>query len=759
MANGIAKAAIGVAGRERGLGSAFHASIASLRAAARAALEEEIALRRPFLWLPVASGAGVVLYFSAEREPSLALSGAAFAVTAFFAALFRAHRRAFVVSIVLACVSGGFFSAVWRSARVDAPIVPRAGVGLLTGFVEELDPRRDGARFILRVASAEGLPEDVTPRRVRLTTRGDPKFAAGDFIALKARVLPPAHAVLPGGYDFSRDAYFAGIGGVGNALGRIETMPPPDPAPPSLRFFAAVDRLRNDLALRVYRQLGGDAGAIAAAMVTGKRDFLGEEARELIRRAGIFHIITISGVQMTLVAGIFFVGFRRLLALSRTLALNYPIKKWAASLAIVGAIFYDIATGSRVGTERALVMTTVMLTAVLFDRPSLSMRNLAQAALFVIAFEPEALLGASFQLSFAAVAALIAVYEARGALLAARREPPAFGLERSRLSSLRDNVAEHLLHGPGAPLFATLCATSATASFMANDFHELSPYVLIGNPLTLAIIEFFAVPGALIGAVLYPLGLDGPVWRYVGLGIDLVTHIARLIAAAPGSSLYVKTFAPWAILFLALAVLSVVLWRSWLFRAMAIPFAAIGLCGAANGDGFDIAVASSGEAAAVRLPSGELTLLGRRPQSFVGEQWLRADADPRASADARGGVACDKMGCVARAMNGRFVALVEDRQALIEDCGRVTILITRLIVPDGCGAPIVIDRRKLAETGAVTLRFAGERIEWRMARGADEDRPWSRAPPRRPARGVSQARDGDAPDRGSDAPGVWDGLD
>lgn len=735
MASWTAKAAAGAAARERGgFGALIAARFASLRDAAGAALEEEIALRRPFLWAPVLAGAGAIVYFTVDREPPLTLSAAIFAVTAAAAALLRAHRRASLLFLVLACVSGGFFAAVWRAARVDAPVVPRPGVGFLTGFVEELDLRRSGARFIVRVSSAEGLPNNAAPRRVRLTTRGDPKFVAGDFIALKARVLPPAHAALPGGYDFARDAYFAGLGGVGNALGRIEIIPPPDPAPLSLRFFAAIDRLRNELALRVYRQLGGDSGAIAAAMVTGKRDLLSDEAKELIRRAGIFHIITISGVQMTLVAGIFFVGLRRLLALSRTLALNYPIKKWAAALAILGAVFYDIMTGSRVGTERALIMTLVMLTAVLFDRPSLSMRNLAFAVLFVVAFEPEALLGASFQLSFAAVAALVAVYEARGALIAGRREAPPFKIEKRKFASMRESVAEHLLHGPAAPLFATLCATSATASFMANDFHELSPYVLIGNPLTLAIIELFAVPGALVGALLYPLGLDGLVWRYLGLGIDIVTQIARLIAGAPGASLHVKTFAPWAIVFLSLAVLSLVLWRTWLFRAMAAPLALIGLFGAVNGERFDIAVSAAGDSAAVRLPSGELALLGRRPQSFVGEQWLRADADERAPVDARGGVACDKVGCVAKAVNGGFVALVEDRQALIEDCARAAILVTPLYAPDGCGASIVIDRRKLAETGAVTLRFADESIEWRTARGVDEDRPWSRAPARRTPR-------------------------
>ena len=180
------------------------------------------------------------------------------------------------------------------------------------------------------------------------------------------------------------------------------------------------------------------------------------------------------------VAGIFFVGFRRLLALSRTLALNYPIKKWAAGLAIAGAIFYDIATGSRVGTQRALAMTVIMLGAAIFDRPSLSMRNLALAVFYVIVFEPEALLGASFQLSFAAVAALIAVYEWRNDYLTKNRAgAPPSAQAVSAWTEWREMFVERLLHGPGAVLLATFCATSATAGFMAADFHEISPYVLI----------------------------------------------------------------------------------------------------------------------------------------------------------------------------------------------------------------------------------------------------------------------------------------
>ena len=613
-------------------------------------------------------------------------------------------------------------------------MLAHVGVGELTGFVEELDLRREGARFLLRVASAEGLPGDVRPARVRLTLRGKPDFAAGDFVALKARLMPPAQASLPAGYDFAREAYFHRLGAVGSVLGRVETMPAPDPAPFSLRFFAGVDRFRNALAARVYERAARRHGRHRRRDGERQARLLSDDAKELIRKAGIFHIVTISGIQMSLVAGVFFVGLRRLFALSRTLALNYPIKKWAAALAMLGAVLYDLATGSRVGTERALVMTIVMLVAIFFDRPAMSMRNLAFAAFFVILFEPEALLGASFQLSFAAVAALIAVYETRSdaRFWGEESAPPQIGAPQPLGDVFVSGFSRVATLGPAAALLATFFATLATASFMANDFHELSPYVLIGNPLTLAIIEFFAVPCALLGAALYPLGLDGPLWMYLGFGIELVLKIAHLIAAAPGAGLPVRSFAPSAIFFLTLALLSVVLWRSAPMRLTAVPFLLIGLFGAAAEPPFDLAVAPSGEAAALRVEGGELALIGKRPNDFAAEQWLRADADPRAPRQA-GRALCDDLGCVATARGGQRVALVTKREALLEDCERADVLIAPFEAPQSCAAKIVIDRRRLAETGAATLRFTESGAEWSTARARGEDRPWSRAPKSRPA--------------------------
>ena len=170
---------------------------------------------------------------------------------------------------------------------------------------------------------------------------------------------------------------------------------------------------------------------------------------------------------------------------------------------------------------------------------------------------------------------------------------------------------------------------------MAYHFHDLSPYVLIGNPLTLTVIEVFAVPGALLGAALYPLGLDGPVWIYVGAGIKFILWVARFIAQAPASTVHLRAFAPYALPFLALAVMSATIWRTWTFRLSAIPLALIGIVGATQGPRYDVIVAPSGDLAAVRDADGALEVVGKRFNAFAAEQWLTADGDGRDPAQAR----------------------------------------------------------------------------------------------------------------------------
>src|SRR5271168_876688 len=194
------------------------------RSAFSAALAREVEQRRFFLWIPVAAMGGVALNLAADREPVMWLPAV---MTALFAALAwfsRARPLALGLSLAIAALLAGFLSMSLRTARVAAPVLDRIRIVSLQGFVEEVDLRTVGARMVIGVVGADGMPREKVPRRVRVTTRKAPEVAAGDYVELKARLLPPSRAVLPGGYDFARDAFF--VGAVGSTLGPIQHLPP-----------------------------------------------------------------------------------------------------------------------------------------------------------------------------------------------------------------------------------------------------------------------------------------------------------------------------------------------------------------------------------------------------------------------------------------------------------------------------------------------------------------------------------------------------
>ena len=132
-----------------------------------------------------------------------------------------------------------------RTQRVTAPVLDRIRIVDLRGYVEEVDLRPVGARMVVAVVCADGMPREKAPPRVRVTTRKTSDIAAGDYVAMKARLLPPSHAALPGGYDFARDAFFAGVGAVGSTLGPIRRESAPGDASWRQRFNAAIDQARG----------------------------------------------------------------------------------------------------------------------------------------------------------------------------------------------------------------------------------------------------------------------------------------------------------------------------------------------------------------------------------------------------------------------------------------------------------------------------------------------------------------------------------
>lgn len=256
----------------------------------------EVERRRPFLWLPIAMGAGILLYFAADREPALwaPLLGLGLSSAAAFA--LRRHPLASMTCLAAAAAFLGFAAGVWRTDDIKAPMLERPRIGKLTGFVESVEARDTGARLVILVSDLANVSVDQRPKRVRVNIRQG-SVAPGDHIVATARLLPPPGPARAGGYDFGRDAFFRGIGAVGSISGKIALAAPPYPLPARLAIDVTIDRARNALTKRIAEVGGGQGGAVAAALVTGKRGLITEATNNDLRAAGIYHIVTFSPIM------------------------------------------------------------------------------------------------------------------------------------------------------------------------------------------------------------------------------------------------------------------------------------------------------------------------------------------------------------------------------------------------------------------------------------------------------------------------------
>lgn len=697
-----------------------------------AGLAAEVEQRRLFPWLAVAFGVGILVYFGATvGEPVLAAPLVlALALAALLPAVAaRPVARAFLLGGIAAVL--GFLAGAWRVASVASPILARTTIAPLTGVIESLDEREDGARLVILVESFGTLEARGRPTRVRVSHKRAQALKPGDFIAAQARLSPPPEAARPGGYDFARDAFFRGIGAVGSLVGRIEVKPPPRPPSLRLRMAAAVDDARNALTRRITDANGGQAGAVAAALVTGKRGLIDAQTNEVLRAAGIYHVVSISGLHMVLAAGVVFWLVRAILATVPFLALHWPIKKIAAAFAMLGVTAYCVFSGWDIAAERALIMTLVMLGAILVDRPALSMRNLALAALIALAREPDGLLGPSFQMSFAAVAGLIAC---------------ARHLDGSFLKRETDGRIVRALATMAATVIATLATTLvaqiATAPFSTYHFQAVQPFGIVGNALTLPLVSLAVMPAAVIGILAYPFALDQPVWWLMGQAVRGMLTISTWISSFGHASVVIPAFGTGALLLLSAALIVLALPVSGL-RWLGLAPAMLGVALAATPVRNDVYIDREGGGAAIRDRSGRLVSLGR-PPAFVMEQWLKADGDGRKAKDVIAGTPgrCDRLGCTIETPDGRKVALLKDGRAFAEDCARADILVARLDAPPGCGTGLIVDRTFLAGHGATAIRFTpdgprlvtarmpGETVPWRPSRATAAVPP---APPPRPS--------------------------
>jgi competence protein ComEC len=720
-------------GRARGLVAAWPAGIAAWRGAlapwglrlpgAGHALTAQVArwlaaeaeAGRLMPWLPVAFATGIALYFSAGHEPSLWASAALAVALAAVTVLVRARPVACPLLLGLTAVAAGFAVATLRSSLVAHPVLHHvAGSVELAGFVEVREERERSDRIVLRVERIEARRLDAAPDRVRVSVRKGLAPAVGAFVTLKARLNPPLAPLRPGGYDFARDLWFRGIGAIGFALGEIKIADPPRPQGAWLRYAAIVDGMRDAIDRRIRAAVPGDAGAIASALITGKRDAISAPVNEAMYVSSLAHVLSISGYHMAVVAGVVFFVVRGLLALVPALALGHPIKKWAALAALLAATFYLMLSGAEVATQRSYCMIAIVLAGVLVDRTALTLRTIAVAAILVLMLTPESVVHPSFQMSFAATLALIAAYE-RGLPWPAANADTSFGA-RMALWGGREIAAL---------LFASLIAGLATTPYAAYHFHRAAPYGVLANLLAMPVISAFVMPAGMIALIVMPFGFDALIWRLMGNGIDWMNAVALWVAGLPGAVGRIPAFGTGPLIICTAGLVLLCLLRTPL-RFAGAALIALAVMLALNTPKPDVLVAPSGDLIAVRTAGGRLAIVKRGGDAFAIKDWLAADADARTPNDASlaEGVSCDAIGCIARLGDGTVVALPTTAAALIEDCAEAALVITSRTAPPQCAAT-VLDRKLRGEVGALALRRIGTGWEIVAARPAGEERPWS----------------------------------
>jgi len=690
-------------------------------------LSEQLEAERAgwFYWLPVAFGTGCAIYFSLLVEPSAELVGAT-AVAAVILLVMRPRSTlAGCLAVVTALGALGFVAAKLRTEWVRAPVLEkRLGPVKVRGFVELIEPKADwGARLTLRPAAIETLTPDRIPRRIRVRIRDDAtSLSPGDFVELAARLSPPPRSAIPGGYDFARYAWFHGIGAVGYATAppvRIEG----EQVPGLLHLENLLAKLRKGIGDRIIAALPGETGAIANALITGERGGISEQTNDIYRAAGVFHILSISGLHMAIMGGAVFFALRFALALWPAIALSYPIKKWAAAGAIFGAFGYLLISGMSFATVRAFLMITVMFFAILADRRAIALRNVAVAAFLILIMFPESVMDAGFQMSFAAVIALTASYETL-----ARYIRPTGDAAFGRLFRFGLFFAGIVL--------TTVIASAAIAPLAIYHFHQNQHYAVLANLIAVPLCNFLVMPAALATLVLMPVGLEAWPLALMGLGIDLMTAAADWVAGLNGAVSFIPAVPDMTMMLIAAGGLWLALMsRRWRLAGW-LPVAA-GIAVAPFTERPAILVGSEASLVLIRGDDGRLNGTVSARNDYDVSQWLARDGDSRPATELGPSsiLECHDERCVG-IIRGTTVIVGPAQKVRPRDCEVADLLITSGRRPRGCPRTTrVIDRKAVDREGthAIYLGPDGkmniETVEQR--RGI---RPWTMAHNRKSAR-------------------------
>ena len=662
------------------------------------------------------------MYFALPSEPSAQAIWLAPPLLAL--ALWTGARRPFAGWLLglLATAAGGFALAAWHAGAAPPPLdLPRTATRV-SGRVAAVEPLPEGRRITLEAPRFGEGPPEARHIRIKLRPQDTTPVQPGDQLRVRAMLRAPAAPAYPGAWDFQRAAYFSGLGANGWALGAAEVTP--GEAPGKGPVFAG---LRAGIEARVMAAVPGAAGAIAAALLTGTQSAIPADEMAAMRDSGLAHLLSVSGLHIAIVMGLSFFAVRLLLALWPWLALRLPVKAVAALAALAVGGGYMALTGGQVPMLRSFAMAALATLALLAGRRALTLRAWALAAAVVLALQPAAILGASFQMSFAAVLALIAGWE--------------WLRPRLPASGPRDAWRRRLALAAFGVVATSLLAGLATLPFALHHFGRIQAYGVLANALAVPLTTLLVMPAGMAAMLLTPFGLEGLALTPMGWGVEGILGIARAVAALPGAALEARPIPAAGLGLAAFGLLWLCLWRSG-WRLAGIPLLALGLAYGAWAPPPDALVSADGRLILLRAGEAAFLQRGSGASALTREFWERlrggaaAQPLPRQGGMADGRLTCTPGACTLRPGPDRPALVLLRGDAPAAACESVPLVLSAEPVRGRCTARVV-DRFAVWRNGthAVWLDPAGVRVvSDREARGA---RPW--VPPVPVPRGTASA--------------------
>jgi competence protein ComEC len=579
--------------------------------------------------------------------------------------------------------------------------LPRTGV-TVTGRIAQLEFLPDGRRITIAAPSFDGaapLPREV---RVRLRAADLVPLVPGDGVRVRALLRPPSPPAYPGGWDMQRDAYFHGMAGYGFAIGSAERL--------QAATGGAWQGLRSAIAARVMAALPGPRGAIAATLLTGLGAGIAPADRLAFQASGLAHLLAVAGLHIGIVMAWVFAIVRAGLAAREYWALHWPLKRIASLSALAAGLFYLALTGAHVPILRSFAMAALVTLGVLTGRRAISVRALALATVPMMLFAPEEVMGVSFQMSFAAVLALVAGWEVcapRLALLGAGRwwRTP-------------------VLYGGGLIISSALAGT-ASLPFAAYHFGNAALFYVPANMAAVPLTALWVMPWGLLALALMPVGLEQLALTPMGWGLGALLAVARTVAAWPGALTPVPQMPACSLLLVALGLAWLCLWRTRVRVAGLVPLLA-GLAAPLLVQAPDCVAAADARVIPARVGGEVFASVAKGAGGFERDDPLRvwgvrtAAPFPAEGAAAGGAVSCAAGACRLR-FGGQMVVLLTDPSA---DCEGAVLVLSAAPLRGRCGAMPAVDRFSVLRDGATAVGLMPSGPELTTDRGLRGDRPW-----------------------------------